>query len=481
MADQLPVISAAPRTAAGGRLEPDAISVAQDTLIGLATVGPSVSVGLTLAALAATAAYGGAVVLILTALPMLIIANAYRRLNLWNANCGASFEWVGRAINPYLGFMAGWLMAAGTLIGTLSPVVVLGPSVLAVFGAPTTSTWPNLGIATTIALVMLAIAVAGIRLTARTQVAIGVAEYAILITLAVWGLAAVLGHRAGTFPVSLSWFSLGGIGGRSSLSGGFLLAVFMYSGWDGTLYVNEEVKHRRVNPGRAAVIAVAVSAVLFTLSQVGLQGVVSPRRLQAHAASGLVYIGQVLGGSAGARAAAVALALSVIAATGTGIVLTARILYGMASHRVLPPVLADVSRRFATPVAASVLSGAVLIMLTWCYLLSTSVQNAFTDVIDITGLLYASFYILTALAAVTYYRRRIFARPWAALTLGILPLSAAAFLGWVIVRSVQAAPAAQNWSLAGVTGAGLVVMLAARIGLRSPFFGIARESDTSRH
>ena len=44
---------------------------------------------------------------------MLIIANAYRRLNLWNANCGASFEWVGRAISPYLGFMTGWLMIAG--------------------------------------------------------------------------------------------------------------------------------------------------------------------------------------------------------------------------------------------------------------------------------------------------------------------------------------------------------------------------------
>ena len=45
---------------------------------------------------------------------MLIIANSYRRLNLWKANCGASFEWVGHAINPYLGFLTGWLMIAGT-------------------------------------------------------------------------------------------------------------------------------------------------------------------------------------------------------------------------------------------------------------------------------------------------------------------------------------------------------------------------------
>lgn len=41
---------------------------------------------------------------------MLIIANSYRRLNLWKANCSASFEWVGHAISPYLGFLTGWLI-----------------------------------------------------------------------------------------------------------------------------------------------------------------------------------------------------------------------------------------------------------------------------------------------------------------------------------------------------------------------------------
>ncbi len=43
------------------------------------------------------------------------------------------------------------------------------------------------------------------------------------------------------------WFSLHGIGGKGSLAAGFLITVFMYSGWDGTVYVNEEVWHRRSN------------------------------------------------------------------------------------------------------------------------------------------------------------------------------------------------------------------------------------------
>src|SRR5450759_3465061 len=130
------------------RLEPDAIGVAQDTVIGMASSAPAATIGLSLAALAATTAYGSGPILILTAIPMLIIANAYRRCNMWNANCGASFEWVGRAINPYLGFLTGWLMIAGSLVGAISGVVVLAPSVLAIFNIASTSTWPNILIST---------------------------------------------------------------------------------------------------------------------------------------------------------------------------------------------------------------------------------------------------------------------------------------------------------------------------------------------
>src|SRR5215469_7903731 len=190
--------SAPPGTAS--RLEPDAISAAQDTVIGMANAAPTVSIGLTLAVLAASAAYGGGLIILLTAIPMIIIANSYRRLNLWNANCGASFEWVGRAINPYLGFFTGWLMIAATLTGMTSGVVVLGPSILELFNSNPTATWPNIAISTGVILAMLVIAIVGIRLTARTQVGLAVVEYAILVAFAIAGLIAVLGHRHGSFP-----------------------------------------------------------------------------------------------------------------------------------------------------------------------------------------------------------------------------------------------------------------------------------------
>ena len=316
----------------------------------------------TLATLAAVAAYGGGAVVILCAVPMLIIANCYRRLNLWNANCGASFEWVGRAISPYLGFIVGWLMLAGCLIGTISVVVVLSPAVLA-----------------------------HLRRQRQQHLAEHLPQHRRHHRHAHRGGGRHPHHRA--HPGRLGGDRVHGPAGRLDLgpgvrarppSGsypitrglaepernkrgaaawrqGLLIAVFMFSGWDATVYVNEEVKHRRVNPGRAALWAVALLVIMYVLPQVGLQGVVSPAKLQANSSSALVYIAQVLGGGGWAKVMAFALALSVIASTNTGIVITARIAYGMASHRVLPPVLGQVSRRYSTPAIGSIIIGVILI------------------------------------------------------------------------------------------------------------------------
>src|SRR5260370_3259813 len=133
---------------------------------------------------------------------------------------------------------------------------------------------------------------------------------------------------------------------------------------------------------------------------------------------------------------ALALALSVIATTGVSIVILARIMYGMASHRVLPPGLGHVSARFKTPAAGSILTGLTLITILWAYLLSSSIANSFTQLIDVTGILADRVYILTPLATTVYYRRRLFSNAWDAVLARILPFAAAAFLAWSVVRSL---------------------------------------------
>jgi amino acid transporter len=135
-----------------------------------------------------------------------------------------------------------------------------------------------------------------------------------------------------------------------------------------------------------------------------------------------------------------------------------------------------VPRRFATPAAASVVFGLIVIALAWVYLLATSVENAFNYVVDLTGLLFALFYILTALAGVAYFRHRIVRNVQDAITVGLLLLASAAFLAWMVTKSMLESPAPQNWSMLGVVVAGLILMLVSRFVLRSPFYRIRLES-----
>lgn len=82
-----------------------------------------------------------------------------------------------------------------------------------------------------------------------------------------------------------------------------------------------------------------------------------------------------------------------------------------------------------------------------------------------------------ALAMMVYCRRRILKSAGSFLAPGILPVIAAAFLTWVICKGIAEAAAPQNWSLVGVLVVGMVLMLVARLGLKSPFFAISREAD----
>jgi hypothetical protein len=257
-----------------------------------------------------------------------------------------------------------------------------------------------------------------------------IAEYTILAGFAVAGLAWVLGRHPGTVPVTRGWFSLGGIGGKGDLAAGLVASVYIFSGWDGTFYDNEEVRQRRVNSGRPPCSRPASSPCCTPCRRWACKGW-CPR-------PGCRPTPPTRWSTWPARWAA--------------------------------------GRGQAAPVPASLVVGAVITGPTIVYLLATSLQSAFNDVVNLSGQMFAVFYILTALAAVTYYRRRILGNAWDALVAGVLPLGGAAFLGWILSRYLQTAPAPQLWSFAGILGTGLIMMLIARFALHSPFFQIPRES-----
>ena len=94
----------------GRSLAAGALSGRDVVVMALASSGPTQSVAVSLAAILATVAYAGFLPILICFIPMLGIAIGYQRLNAWHTSAGATYSWVGRALNPHAGFFGGWIM-----------------------------------------------------------------------------------------------------------------------------------------------------------------------------------------------------------------------------------------------------------------------------------------------------------------------------------------------------------------------------------
>lgn len=297
-------------------LKPNAIGLLQSTVIAIASSAPGQAMAVSIAALIIASSYAGGVAILITTLPMLAIAYSYHRLNLWEQNCGASYVWVGRSISPYVGFMVGWIMLAGWLLATVSDILPLGPSILSLFGLNASS---HVGAAVSVLILggaVTVISVVGIQLTARFQLAIALTEYVILLCFCAIGFWSVfIAHSSGTVHPTSAWATLSGVGGKGSLIAGMLIAVYLFTGWDVAIYLNEETEQRETNPGKAALLSVLILGIFYTLLTVCLQGAAPASAVNNNSANAMTFIAQRLAGSPWDKFMAFAIVLSVLGTT----------------------------------------------------------------------------------------------------------------------------------------------------------------------
>jgi amino acid transporter len=456
-------------------LRSNAINLKDAVIVGMASSGPTASIALTLAAIVGATHYGGPIAILICALPMFGIALAYRRLNRWQVDCGASYTWIGRAITPYLGFIVGWIMLLGYFLGTISDVLPIGPYVLAVFAPGYQNSTVAAALSGGIWLVIVTIiAYIGIKVTARFQWILATFEYLTISVFAIVCLVAVFGGNAKATSFHWSWFSWSGMGGTSGLVSGILIAVYMFSGWDTSIYVNEETQGSRVNPGRAVLISVGTLTFMYAFFTFAYQGAVKRGPLIGHGETALAYIIKQLVGSPWDKVMIAAVLFSVIGATQTALVSGARIAFAMGGDGTLPRALGRTHRVHKTPAIATVLFAGLALIVLWVYLLgSSSVQGAFDNVISSVGLMFALFYAATGLGMAVYYRKLAARSIRGFIELLAVPGLSAAFLIWVAVKSV---PGLGGWwspvmKLAYVMiGIGVVLMIVARVRHQTDYF-----------
>jgi amino acid transporter len=454
----------------------DGVGLTGSVVFAMAGAAPGQTVAITLALLVTASAYGTILPLIITTAGLLCIAIAFNRLNMWRQNAGATFEWVARAFNPYVGFMVGWLMLIAFSGFVLIDVITIGPSLLSLLGLS-----PNNQLAGAIAIVIIGLiltmtAVAGIRPSARLQLTVALLEYSIITVFIVWAFIAVyVVHSAGTINPNLHWLSFKG-NGTGSFAAAMVIAVASVAGWDAGIYINEETQRPEKYPGKGAVVGVALLGVLFVGMFATFQGVGPYKQLQAHASNAAAWVGNQLGGLAGEKVLSFAVVISVLATTQVAIIGTSRLLFSMSRDRVLPRPLSRIHPRFRTPALATWLLGGVTIVFGVIDIYASSVANAISDLVTVSGLLYALFYAITGLAATWFYRKVVTKSLKDALILGLLPIAGAALLIWVADKAIGALTGTESWILVGLAILGIVMMLIASKIYKAPIFNIKMEA-----
>ena len=263
---------------AGRGLKDAALRIGNVVVISMASSGPTQSIAVTLAVLLATVGYASFLPITICLIPMLGIAIGYQRLNAWQRSAGATYSWVGRALDPHAGFFGGWIMLMYYCVGTTSLTVPLGTYMLSFFSTTLPSNvYAVAAVGTGFDILVLVIAALGIQLSARFSWGWAIFEYGLLVGFSIAALVGIYGHSLHhTVHISTSWFTISGAGGFSALVSGMLLAIFLYSGWDTAAYVSEEARGKQA--GRAGVASVLILFVIYAGVILCLQGVAPNKR-----------------------------------------------------------------------------------------------------------------------------------------------------------------------------------------------------------
>jgi amino acid transporter len=427
-------------------LRAGAIGLLSSVVIAVSSTAPAYSMAATLGLIVAVVGVHSPATLVVSFLPMLCIAYAFRELNKADPDCGTTFTWAARAFGPRTGWMGGWGIIAADVIVMASLAQIAGRYFLELVGAGSAGA----GWVTTVGVGFIAlltwVCYRGIEISARLQQVLLVIEVGALLIFAVVALTkAATGHALpGAAHPSAGWLNPW-TGSFGSLSNSFLLAVFIYWGWDCALSVNEETKDSARTPGRAAIMATLVLVAIFAVVSAACLAYAGPAFLATHSTDVLGAMASSVLGSTPGKLLVLCVLTSTAASAQTAIMPTARAVLAMSAHRALPAWFARMHRSYRTPTVATLVMGAVSAL--FFVLLTAVSKNVLADSAASVGLLIAFYYGLTGFACIWYFRRDLRTSAHALLVKGILPLFGGLTLLGAFVLSIKSYwPAASSYS-----------------------------------
>src|SRR6476659_10621301 len=425
----------------GGKgLKANAIGYLTNLVISIASVAPAYSLAATLGFIVAIDGMGvhAPAVMIVSFVPMLLIASAYNYMNRADPDCGTSFTWVTRAMGPRSGWITGWAIVVADVVVMATLAYIAGKYTFLLFN------WDSaahslLAVSIVAAIwiaVMTWICYVGIELSAATQRILLSIE---IITLALFAVVALVKVYTGGAPdasmhIGLDWFSPFGLpGGSSALIDGVLLGVFIYWGWDSGVCVNEESEDSANGPGKAAVLSTILLVLIYVVVATAAQAFAGTEGLTHHKNDILASLGGPVLGSPLDKLLIITVLTSASASTQTTILPTARTTLSMARFWAIPKVFGRIHPRYLTPDVSTLAMGAV--SLVWTLVIINVSQNVLSDSITGIGFMIAFYYGFTGFACCVFYRKEIFKSLKNFIMVGVAPFLGGAMLTFIFVKA----------------------------------------------
>jgi amino acid transporter len=473
-------------------LKKDAIGYLSNIVIGVASTAPAYSLAATLGFIVAVKGVGvhAPAVLLVSFVPMLLIAAAYKYLNRADPDAGTTFAWTTRALGPATGWVNGWaiFLADVIVMASLAQIAAVYTYKLFDWEAAAGSKGAIIAGAVIWIALMTWICWRGIELSARIQQFLLGAEILILTLFAIVAFSKVYGgHPVDSIHPALSWFDPTRLS-FGALVDGVLLGVFIYWGWDSGVAVNEESEDPSEGPGRAAVVSTILLVVIYVIVSASAQAFHGTGFLESNSDDVLSALGKPVLGSILYKLLIVAVLTSASASTQTTILPTARTTLSMAHWKAVAAVLGRVHKRYLTPDVSTIGMGVVSIVFTIVLLLLS--ENVLADSITAIGFPICFYYGFTGIACIVYYRHELGKSAHNLFFLGLAPLIGGLMLFGVFIKAMFYYGHAANvesppilditlpiWMGIGGMLLGVALMLASRPFFRDYFH---RKPETAR-
>ncbi len=419
--------------ASGGQeLDHGALHFFDSIVMAVAGTAPAYSISVSIPVLVGSVGLAGPAALLWCGLPMLGVAIAYWQLNKMGASAGAAYEWVGRIMHPYLGFIAGWCLVVSAIVFMVEGSLPAGQATISLFSqsAAGEAGWYTLaGVAWF--LVMSYFVARGARITANAQWIMSSIELLLLVVFGVWAYF----HHPHIENFSLSWLTFSHFGSAGTFATGALTAAFFYWGWDVSSNLSEETTNSESASGASGIISVIVCFLLFELFTIALNMNVSHAKL-AGSTESLQILGRLLGNNVGAKLMIIALMLSTIATLETTLIQVTRSLFAMARADTLPAPLARIKPEWNTPVFATVVVVAIAMVLFVISNFAGGIYQILADGEYAIDLQITMYYALAGFAAVIGFHRYAFKSPKNVFLMFLFPLLGAGFMLYIFIEAL---------------------------------------------